>query len=56
MTQVTTKELAAVVCPKAQQGTIMSSAVAAVDGLVLGVLLAGFVLECGWRAARREDA
>jgi hypothetical protein len=45
MTQITPKELASVVCPRAQPGATMADAIAGIEGLVFGaVFLAGVVL------------
>jgi hypothetical protein len=45
MTQITPKELAAVVCPRAQSGPMLADAIAGVDGLVFGaIFLAGVAL------------
>ena len=55
MTQFTTKDLASAVCPKGQQGAVLSNAITGMDGLVLGaVLLAGLALGRGSQMVRRR--
>jgi hypothetical protein len=53
MTQITPKELASVVCPRAQPGPTLADTIAGADGMILGaVFLAGVVLGRARRSLR----
>jgi hypothetical protein len=53
MTQITPKELAQVVCPRAQLGHLLSGAISGADGVMLAaVFLAGLALGRARRALR----
>jgi hypothetical protein len=53
MTQISPKELAAVVCPRAQSGPTLADTLAGADGLILGaVFLAGVILGRARRSLR----
>ncbi len=50
MTQITTQELAQVVCPTVQQGAVGSAAVFGTEGILLGaVFLAGLAFGTTWQ-------
>jgi hypothetical protein len=53
MTQITPKELASVVCPRAQPGPTLADTIAGAEGSILGaVFLAGVVLGRARRSLR----
>ena len=53
MTQITLPELARVVCPSAQQGSVIPGALSGADVMLCGVLFAmGLVIGKFWRKSR----
>jgi hypothetical protein len=56
MTQITPRELAEVVCPRAQHGAVFSAGITGLEGALLGaVLITGIVLGKYSRSPRRSS-